>query len=130
MLSDQVSGLQAGQTYRLRVSAVNAAGVGMSSVASEPVEAQTKAGQQPANLHNDDLMLILQRDAFNSILRLPPGTKEIEIGVDNDGFIFLGFEAPDSSDKDVFEWSQNYGKAIDAGRARLENKNNRSLVTI
>lgn len=96
----KVSGLQAGQTYRLRVSAVNAAGVGMSSVASEPVEAQTKAG-----------------------------TKEIEIGVDNDGFIFLGFEAPDSSDKDVFEWSQNYGKAIDAGRARLENKNNRSVLT-
>uniref|UniRef100_A0A8C2E8P5 Myomesin 3 n=1 Tax=Cyprinus carpio TaxID=7962 RepID=A0A8C2E8P5_CYPCA len=96
----KVSGLQAGQTYRLRVSAVNTAGVGMSSVASEPVEAQTKAG-----------------------------TKEIEIGVDNDGFIFLGFEAPDSSDKDVFKWSQNYGKAIDAGRARLENKNNRSVLT-
>uniref|UniRef100_A0A8C1SRH5 Myomesin 3 n=1 Tax=Cyprinus carpio TaxID=7962 RepID=A0A8C1SRH5_CYPCA len=96
----KVSGLQAGQTYRLRVSAVNTAGVGMSSVASEPVEAQTKAG-----------------------------TKEIEIGVDNDGFIFLGFEAPDSSDKDVFQWSQNYGKAIDAGRARLENKNNRSVLT-
>ncbi|XP_016303362.1 myomesin-3 [Sinocyclocheilus anshuiensis] len=96
----KVSGLQAGQTYRLRVSAVNAAGVGMSSVASEPVEAQTKAG-----------------------------TKEIEIGVDNDGFIFLSFEAPDSTDKDVFKWSKNYGKAIDAGRARLENKNNRSVLT-
>uniref|UniRef100_A0A673JLD0 Myomesin-3-like n=1 Tax=Sinocyclocheilus rhinocerous TaxID=307959 RepID=A0A673JLD0_9TELE len=100
MISDQVSGLQAGQTYRLRVSAVNAAGVGMSSVASEPVEAQTKAG-----------------------------TKEIEIGVDNDGFIFLSFEAPDSTDKDVFKWSKTYGKAIDAGRARLENKNNRSVLT-
>lgn len=96
----KVPGLQAGQTYRLRVSAVNAAGVGMSSVASEPVEAQTKAG-----------------------------TKEIEIGVDNDGFIFLSFEAPDSTDKDVFKWSKNYGKAIDAGRARLENKNNRSILT-
>uniref|UniRef100_A0A673JLD5 Myomesin-3-like n=1 Tax=Sinocyclocheilus rhinocerous TaxID=307959 RepID=A0A673JLD5_9TELE len=96
----KVSGLQAGQTYRLRVSAVNAAGVGMSSVASEPVEAQTKAG-----------------------------TKEIEIGVDNDGFIFLSFEAPDSTDKDVFKWSKTYGKAIDAGRARLENKNNRSVLT-
>uniref|UniRef100_A0A673JQS7 Myomesin-3-like n=1 Tax=Sinocyclocheilus rhinocerous TaxID=307959 RepID=A0A673JQS7_9TELE len=81
----KVSGLQAGQTYRLRVSAVNAAGVA--------------------------------------------GTKEIEIGVDNDGFIFLSFEAPDSTDKDVFKWSKTYGKAIDAGRARLENKNNRSVLT-
>ncbi|KAK2903649.1 hypothetical protein Q8A67_008362 [Cirrhinus molitorella] len=96
----KVSGLQAGQTYRLRVSAINAAGVGMPSVASEPVEAQTKAG-----------------------------TKEIEIGVDNDGFIFLSFEAPGGTDKDVFKWSKNYGKAIDAGRARLENKNNRSVLT-
>ncbi|KAL0171208.1 hypothetical protein M9458_031519, partial [Cirrhinus mrigala] len=118
-----VSGLQAGQTYRLRVSAINAAGVGMSSLASEPVEAQTKAGQLPVNLHND-FTLILLRDAFNSVPRLPPGTKEIEIGVDNDGFIFLSFEAPEGTDKDVFKWSKNYGKAIDAGRARLENKNN------
>ncbi len=52
MIVDQVPGLQAGQTYRLRVSAVNTAGVGMSSVASEPVEAQTKAGQLPGNLQN------------------------------------------------------------------------------
>ncbi|XP_026083940.1 myomesin-3-like [Carassius auratus] len=125
----KVSGLKAGQTYRLRVSAVNTAGVGMSSLASEPVEAQTKAGLLPGKLRNDDFMLILQRVAFNCILRLPPGTKEIEIGVDNDGFIFLGFEAPDSTDKDVFKWSKNYGKAIEAGRARLENKNNRSVLT-
>ncbi len=50
--------------------------------------------------------------------------------MDNDGFIFLSFEAPDSTDKDVFKWSKNYEKVIDAGRARLENKNNRSLVPI
>uniref|UniRef100_A0A673JX38 Myomesin 3 n=1 Tax=Sinocyclocheilus rhinocerous TaxID=307959 RepID=A0A673JX38_9TELE len=81
-----VPGLQTGQTYRLRVSAVNAAGVA--------------------------------------------GTKEIEIGVDNDGFIFLSFEALDRTDKDVFKWSKNYGKAIDARRARPENKNNRSLVDV
>ncbi|XP_043117649.1 myomesin-3 [Puntigrus tetrazona] len=96
----KVPGLQEGQTYRLRVSAVNAAGVGASSVASEPVQAQTEAG-----------------------------TKEIEIGVDNDGFIFLSFEAPDGADKDVFKWSKNYGRAIDAGRARLEDNNNRSVLT-
>lgn len=67
---------------------------------------------------------------FNSILRLPPGTKEIEIGVDNDGFIFLSFEADDMADGDVFKWNKNYGKAIDAGRARLENKNNRSFANM
>lgn len=41
----QVSGLQVGQTYRLRVSAVNDAGVGPASLPSEPVVAQTKPGQ-------------------------------------------------------------------------------------
>ncbi|CAM4696725.1 unnamed protein product [Leuciscus chuanchicus] len=96
----KVSGLKAGQMYRLRVSAVNDAGVGMSSVPSEPVKAQTKAG-----------------------------TKEIGMGVDNDGFIFLSFEAADVADGDDFKWNKNYGKAIDAGRARLENKNNRSVLT-
>ncbi|XP_051576030.1 myomesin-3-like [Myxocyprinus asiaticus] len=95
----KVSGLQAGQTYRLRVSAVNAAGVGMPSLPSEPIRAQTKAG-----------------------------TKEIEIGVDNDGFIFLSFEASEMVYKD-FKWNKNYSEAIDAGRARLESKNNRSVLT-
>lgn len=41
----QVSGLQAGQTYRLRVSAVNDAGVGCASLPTEPVTAQTEPGQ-------------------------------------------------------------------------------------
>lgn len=41
----QVSGLQAGQTYRLRVSAVNEAGVGCASLPTEPVTAQTLPGQ-------------------------------------------------------------------------------------
>ncbi len=35
---------------------------------------------------------------------------------------FSALKAPDSTDKDVFKWSKNYEKAIDAGRARLENK--------
>lgn len=129
MVVDQVSGLKAGQMYRLRVSAVNDAGVGMSSVPSEPVKAQTKAGQIPGN-PNNDFILILHWVAFNSIPRLPPGTKDIEIGVDNDGFIFLSFEAADVADGDVFKWNKNYGKAIDAGRARLENKNNRSFANM
>lgn len=41
----QVSGLQAGQTYRFRVSAVNEAGVSCASLPTEPVTAQTQPGQ-------------------------------------------------------------------------------------
>ncbi|KAJ8405028.1 hypothetical protein AAFF_G00329490 [Aldrovandia affinis] len=93
----QVSKLKAGQTYSLRVSAVNDAGVGMPSLPSEPILAQTK-----------------------------PGTKEIEVGVDNDGFIFLAFESNEAGE---FVWAKNYREVIDAGRARLETKNNRSTLT-
>lgn len=46
----QVSGLQAGQTYRFRVSAVNEAGRGRPSLPTEPVVAETQPGQ-PSSLH-------------------------------------------------------------------------------
>ncbi|XP_036414255.1 myomesin-3 [Colossoma macropomum] len=96
----KISRLQAGQTYRLRVSAVNKAGVGRPSLPTEPVTAQTR-----------------------------PGTKDIEIGVDNDGFIFLSFEAPETEDEGQIKWSKNYREAVDAGRAHLETKQNKSVLT-
>ncbi|XP_012680170.2 myomesin-3 [Clupea harengus] len=96
----KVPGLKSGRTYRLRVSAVNQAGVGMASIPSEPITAQTK-----------------------------PGTKEVEIGVDNDGFIYLAFETEEMSQDSKFVWSKNYSEAIDAGRAKVETKNNRSILT-
>ncbi|TDH11422.1 hypothetical protein EPR50_G00061450 [Perca flavescens] len=95
-----VSGLQAGQTYRLRVSAVNEAGVGRASLPTEPVTAQTR-----------------------------PGAKDIEIGVDNDGFIFLGYENDERDDENMFLWSKNYTENIDAGRTREETKKNGSVLT-
>ncbi|XP_044064347.1 myomesin-3 isoform X2 [Siniperca chuatsi] len=94
----KASGLQAGQTYRLRVSAVNKAGVGSASLPTEPVTAQTQ-----------------------------PGTKNIEIGVDDDGFIFLGYEADEMNDS-KFLWRKDYTEPIDAGRARAETKKNKSVL--
>ncbi|XP_034554592.1 myomesin-3 [Notolabrus celidotus] len=96
----KVSGLQAGQTYRLRVSAVNEAGVSCASLPTEPITAQTR-----------------------------PGTKDIEIGVDDDGFIYLGYEANEMNDESKFLWGKNYTEPIDAGRARTENKENGSKLT-
>ncbi|KAM4600603.1 myomesin-3 [Polymixia lowei] len=96
----KVSGLKAGQTYRLRVSAVNKAGVGWASLPSEPITAQTK-----------------------------PGTKNIEVGVDDDGFIFLAYEAAEMTDGSRFLWSKNYREAIDAGRSSVKDEKNRSVLT-
>lgn len=96
----KVSGLRAGQTYRFRVSAVNEAGVGWASLPSEPVTAQTQ-----------------------------PGTKNIEIGVDDDGFIFLGYEATEMNEESKFLWGKNHTDPIDAERARAETKDDKSVLT-
>ena len=58
------------------------------------------------------------------------GTKNIEIGVDNDGFIFLGYEADEMNDDSKFLWSRNYSEAIDAERAQEKSKKNRYVVQV
>ncbi|XP_008429299.1 myomesin-3 [Poecilia reticulata] len=96
----KVTGLQTGHTYCFRVSAVNNAGVGRASLSSEPVTVQTQ-----------------------------PGTKEIKIGVDDDGFIFLGYEAVEMNDDSEFIWSKNYTEPIDSQRTKAETTENRSVLT-
>lgn len=49
------------------------------------------------------------------------GTKDVEIGVDDDGFIFLGYDA-NMDDEAEFHWRKNYTEPIDAGRAWQEKK--------
>ncbi|MBN3297714.1 MYOM3 protein, partial [Amia calva] len=96
----KVSGLEAGEIYKFRVSAVNSAGVGQPSLPSEEIRAEAK-----------------------------PGVKDIEIGVDEDGFIFLAFETPEMNDSSQFVWTKNYRDAIDSGRARIESTDNKSKLT-
>ncbi|MGH0160597.1 UNVERIFIED_CONTAM: hypothetical protein FKN15_039815 [Acipenser sinensis] len=95
----KVPGLEAGRSYMFRVFAVNAAGVGEPSLPSEEVKAETK-----------------------------PGMKDVEIGVDEDGFIFLEFQTPEWNESSEFLWTKNYSKAIDQGRIRIESKDDRSYM--
>ncbi|XP_061631446.1 myomesin-3 isoform X1 [Phyllopteryx taeniolatus] len=96
----KVSGLQPGQSYRLRVSAVNEAGAGAASLPSEPVTAQTS-----------------------------PDTKNIKVGVDDDGFIYLGYECDHVDDGSEGLWNKNYTEPIDAARAQADNKDGRTVLT-
>ncbi|CAL8249016.1 unnamed protein product [Lota lota] len=98
----KASGLQTGQTYRFRVSAVNQAGVGGASLPTEPITALT-----------------------------PPGTSEVKAGVDQDGLVFLSYEVPDAAptDSSHFLWSRNLREAVDAERATLQDRGNRSVLT-
>lgn len=42
--------------------------------------------------------------------------------MDNDGFIFLGYEADETDDESKFLWNKNYTEPIDAKRAQAETK--------
>nr|XP_060482426.1 myomesin-3 [Panthera onca] len=64
----RVSDLQAGKRYRFQVQAVNSAGPGQPSMPTDPILLEDK-----------------------------PDAREIEVGVDEEGFIYLAFEAPESS---------------------------------
>ncbi|XP_077455423.1 myomesin-3 [Stigmatopora argus] len=96
----KVLGLEPGQTYRLRVSAVNEAGRGAASLPSESVVALTL-----------------------------PDTKNIEVGVDDDGFIFLAYECDRIVDGNGGLWNKNYTEPIDGTRAQTDNNDGRSVLT-
>uniref|UniRef100_A0A3B3D3C5 Myomesin-2-like n=1 Tax=Oryzias melastigma TaxID=30732 RepID=A0A3B3D3C5_ORYME len=81
----KVTGLQAGESYVFRVRAVNAAGVGMASMASDLVTAKAVAGSQ-----------------------------EVSCGVDEKtGDIVLSFESCQLSDDSQFLWKKEYKEITD-----------------
>ncbi|XP_064254522.1 myomesin-3 [Passer domesticus] len=97
----KVSDLEAGKCYIFRVRALNKAGAGPPSLPSDPVVAKTK-----------------------------PGTNEIELGVDEEGFIYMAFEAPEKNDSSEFIWSKDYEGPPDPERVQIEEKGNRSKLIL
>uniref|UniRef100_A0A8C5T706 Myomesin 3 n=1 Tax=Malurus cyaneus samueli TaxID=2593467 RepID=A0A8C5T706_9PASS len=97
----KVSDLETGKCYIFRVRALNKAGVGPPSLPSDPVVVKTK-----------------------------PGTNEIELGVDEEGFIYMAFEAPEKNDDSEFIWSKDYEGPPAADRVQIEEKGNRSKLIL
>uniref|UniRef100_A0A8C4TT34 Myomesin 3 n=1 Tax=Falco tinnunculus TaxID=100819 RepID=A0A8C4TT34_FALTI len=97
----KVSDLETGKCYIFRVRALNKAGIGPASLPSDPVVAKTK-----------------------------PGTNEIELGVDEEGFIYMAFEAPEKNDSSEFIWSKDNEGPPDADRVQTEEKGNKSKLIL
>ncbi|XP_069478782.1 myomesin-3 [Ambystoma mexicanum] len=95
----RVSDLETDRSYCFRARAVNSAGVGMPSVPSDPVVPVTK-----------------------------PGTNEIEVGVDEEGYIYMLFENPEPIDSPEFIWTKDYQDPPKPNRVKIENDNNKSKM--
>ncbi|XP_063058376.1 myomesin-2 isoform X2 [Engraulis encrasicolus] len=97
----KVRGLEAGAAYVFKVKAVNEAGVGKASAASDSVVAKAL-----------------------------PGTKEIMCGVDEEsGDIFMSFEACEIAETSSFVWTKGY-KEIAAGRTTVTTEGRSSKLTL
>lgn len=97
----RVSDLQPGKQYMLRVQAMNSAGLGQPSVPTDPVLLEDK-----------------------------PDAQEIKVGVDEEGRIYLAFEAPEAPDFSEFQWSKDYKGPPDPQRVEVEDEINKSKVIL
>ncbi|KAM9320124.1 myomesin-3 [Gastrophryne carolinensis] len=97
----RISGLDTNKSYRFRVLAVNTSGPGVPSVPSDPVVPATK-----------------------------PGTNEIEVGVDDEGFIYLSFENPEPVDNPQFVWMKDYKAGPDPEKTEVETDGNKSKLLL
>ncbi|XP_067867159.1 myomesin-3 [Heterodontus francisci] len=98
----RISNLEEGKTYIFRVFALNSAGIGLPSLPSDPVRAETK-----------------------------PGTTEIDVGVDEEGNIFLALQNPEATDASKFIWSKGYQEITNPERVQIEtNEDTSKLILI
>ncbi|XP_008590838.1 PREDICTED: myomesin-3-like, partial [Galeopterus variegatus] len=97
----RVSNLQPGKSYVFQVQAMNSAGLGQPSMPTDPVLLEDK-----------------------------PDAREIEVGVDEEGFIYLAFEAPEAPDSSEFQWSKDYKGPPDSQRVQIEDGLNKSKVIL
>lgn len=56
---------------------------------------------------------------------MPSDAREIEVGVDQEGRIYLAFEAPEAPDFSEFQWSKDYKGPPDPQRVEVEDEINK-----
>lgn len=80
-------------------------------------------------MENNELTGIQQVISFSvwkrNIFSLFAGTNEIEVGVDEEGFIYLAFEAPEMVDTSQFIWTKDYDGPPKPDRVEIIDKGNK-----
>ncbi|XP_059510392.1 myomesin-3 [Stegostoma tigrinum] len=97
----RISNLEEGKTYIFRVLALNSAGISLPSLPSDPVLTETR-----------------------------PGTTEIDVGVDEDGNIFLALQNPEAMDASQFIWSKDYQEISTPERVLIETTGDTSKLIL
>ncbi|XP_048205806.1 myomesin-3 [Perognathus longimembris pacificus] len=97
----RVSNLQPGKRYMFQVQAMNSAGLGQPSVPTDPVLLEDK-----------------------------PDAQEIQVGVDDEGRIYMAFEAPEAPDSSEFQWAKDYQGPPAPQRVEIEDEMNKSKVIL
>uniref|UniRef100_A0A8D2CJT9 Myomesin-3 n=1 Tax=Sciurus vulgaris TaxID=55149 RepID=A0A8D2CJT9_SCIVU len=97
----RVCDLQPGKRYMFQAQAINSAGLGQPSLPTDPV-----------------------------LLEEKPDAHEIEVGVDEEGRVYLAFEAPEAPDSSEFQWSKDYKGPPDPQRVEVKDEVNRSKVIL
>ncbi|KAM5180688.1 myomesin-3 [Mantella aurantiaca] len=97
----RISEMDTDKSYKFRVLAENTSGIGIPSLPSDPVVPATKEG-----------------------------TNEIEVGVDEEGFIYLSFENPEPVDDPQFLWSKDYKGSPDSERTDISTDGNKSKLIL
>uniref|UniRef100_A0A8C6QTU8 Myomesin-3 n=1 Tax=Nannospalax galili TaxID=1026970 RepID=A0A8C6QTU8_NANGA len=97
----KVSDLKPGKRYLFKVQAMNSAGLGQPSMPTDPI-----------------------------LLEDRPDAPEIKVGVDEEGRIYLAFEAPEAPDSSEFQWSKDYKGPLDPHRVEVEDEINKSKVIL
>ncbi|KAB0393440.1 hypothetical protein E2I00_015508, partial [Balaenoptera physalus] len=75
-------------------------------------------------------------DTHLRISDLQPGktyvfhVQAIEVGVDDEGFIYMAFEAPEAPDSSEFQWSKDYKGPPDPQRVKVEEEVNKSKIIL
>lgn len=120
-----MTGLEEGASYELRVRPANAAGVGMASMATDPVCAKAVEGNvdsQSAQSVHRLVQIKVERVTFDCLIQ---GAQEVSCTVDQkSGDIVLMFESCQMNEGSHFVWKRDYKEITEFSKGEIKTEGN------